>query len=270
MNARRRQNGREPQVFSGSGPEMWEHYVVPAVFVPWAQTLLDTIGLQPGDRVLDVACATGTVARIAAERLAGTGLVTGVDLDKTLLEIAQKASPSGGTRIDWKCGDVSSLPFPENSFDVVVCQQGLQFFEDQKSAMSEMYRVLAPGGWFGANVCRLLDRAPGYRALATALGRHVSPQAEGLIRRVFSLSEPAVLRALMESAGFHRVDVRTDVGSAHFRSVEDFPRTYAALWEATPASTEALVRDVARDLKDYCDVNGLTFPIETLIATGRK
>ena len=244
--------------------------MVPAVFVPWARKLLDTTPVRQGDRVLDVACATGTVARLAAERLAGTGHVTGLDLDEKWLEVARKASVEEGTRIDWRCGSASSLPFPSDSFDVVLCQQGIQFFDDRKAAMHEMHRVLAPGGRFGASVFRLIDRSPGYRSLATALGRHVGQEAEAFTQRIFSLGDPDVLRSLMKSAGFQRIDVRPDVGNVHFLSVEEFPHVYAIGWGAHPTITEAVIHDVARDLQEFCDVDGLTFPMEALIATGAK
>jgi len=244
--------------------------MVPAIFVPWARKLLDSTRVQKGDRVLDVACATGTVARLAAERLAGTGHVTGLDLGEEWLEVARKVPVEKGTRIEWRCGNATSLPFPSDSFDVVLCQQGIQFFDDPRAAVHEMHRVLAPGGRFGASVFRSIDRSPGYRSLARVLGRHVGPKAEGSTQRIFSLGEPDALRSLMKSAGFQQIDVRPDVGNVHFRSVEDFPRVYAIGWEANPAVTEAVVNDVARDLQEFCDADGLTFPMEALIATGAK
>ena len=244
--------------------------MVPAVFVPWARRLLDTTRVRQGDRVLDVACATGTVARLAAERLAGTGHVTGLDLGEEWLEVARKVPLKEDTRIDWRCGSATSLPFPSDSFDVVLCQQGIQFFDDRTAAVHEMLRVLAPGGRFGASVFRSMDRSPGYRSLATALGRHVGPRAEAFTQRIFSLGDPDVIRSLMKSAGFQQIDVRPDVGNVHFLSAEEFPRVYAIGWEANPAVTEAVVHDVTRDLREFCDVDGLTFPMEALIATGTK
>jgi len=244
--------------------------MVPAIFVPWARKLLDSTRVQKGDRVLDVACATGTVARLAAERLAGTGHVTGLDLGEEWLEVARKVPVEKGTRIEWRCGNATSLPFPSDSFDVVLCQQGIQFFDDRKSALDEMFRVLAPSGRFGASVFRSIERSPGYRSLATALGRHVGQRAEAMTQRIFSLGDPGVLRSLMTSAGFQHIDVRPDVGNAHFESVEDFPRVYSIGWDANPATTEAVVHDVARDLQEFCDVDGLTFPMEAIVATGAK
>jgi len=261
---------REPRDFSGTFPEVWERYMVPAVFVPWTRRLLDATGVRPGDRVLDVACATGTVARLAAQRLAGTGHVTGVDLDKAFLAVARKASRDEGARIDWHCGNASSLPFSPGSFDVVLCQQGIQFFDDRESAVREMHRVLDTRGRLGVSVFRSIDRSPGYGSLATALGRHLGPRAEALTRRIFSLGDPEALRSLLQSAGFQRIDVRPDVGDVYFLSAEDFPHTYAAGWEAPPAATEAIIHEVVRDLRGYCDADGLTFPMETLMATAQK
>jgi len=260
----------EPRDYSGSPAEVWERYMVPGVFAPWARRLLDEVRIRPGDRVLDVACATGTVARLTAQRLAGTGHVTGVDLNEEWLEVARKASAKEASRIEWRCGNASSLPLPSDSFDVVLCQQGIQFFDEREAALHEMHRVLAGDGRFAASVFRSIDRSPGYRSLATALGRHLGPESEARAREIFSLGDPDVLRSWMRSAGFQQVEIRPAVEKVHFQSVEDFPRVYAVLCETTPAVTKALIRDVSRDLQDWCDAKGLTFPMEALVATGAK
>jgi len=244
--------------------------MVPAVFVPWAQPLLDAAGIRPGDRVLDVACATGTVARLASKRLADSGSVTGLDLSERWLDVARRAASAEGVRVDWRCGNAASLPFDSGSFDVVLCQQGIQFFDDREAALHEMHRVLAPRGRFGASVFRSIDESPGYRSLARALGRHVSRESEERIRGIFSLGDPEELRALMVSAGFQEIDVHPETGLVQFPKAEDFPHIYAMICEAAPGATEAVIRDVARELRDHCGPGGLSFPMQALIARGGK
>ena len=124
-------------------PEMYERFLVGPLFQPWADVLLDRVSLAAGDRVLDVACGTGIVARRAKVRLGEAGQVVGVDVSPQMLTIARDVAPD----IDWREGNASALPVgATEKFDVVVCQQGLQFFPDKSAASAQMRAVLAPGG----------------------------------------------------------------------------------------------------------------------------
>src|SRR5262245_49759668 len=108
-------------------PELYERHLVSCLFQPWAELILDEVKLSAGDRVLDVASGTGVVARVAEQRLGGTGLVVGIDMSPDMLAVARAVAP----RIDWREGDAGTLPLRDGEqFDVVVCQQGLQFFPD--------------------------------------------------------------------------------------------------------------------------------------------
>ena len=124
--------------------ERYEKYLAPIIFEPWARDLIARAAPQPDERILDVACGTGVVTR-EARRVAGPGAaVTGVDLNPGMLTSARARDPEGA--INWVESSVRSLPFPNASFTLVVCQQGLQYFPDRASALREMRRVLAPGG----------------------------------------------------------------------------------------------------------------------------
>ena len=127
-----------------SFPEMYERLLVGPLFRPWAELTLEEVALAPGDRVLDVACGTGIVARVASERLEGAVRVVGVDVSPDMLAVARAAAPA----IDWREGDAARLPLGEGeAFDVVVCQQGLQFFPDKPAAAR---RAAAGAGGRGA------------------------------------------------------------------------------------------------------------------------
>src|SRR5690606_14801410 len=145
-----------------SFPEMYEQLLVGPLFRPWADLTLDEIGLRPGDRVLDVACGTGTVARQARARLGQSGTVVGVDVSGPMLGVARRVAPD----IDWREGDAAALPLREGEqFDVVICQQGLQFFADRCAPVREMYRALAPGGRVAVSTWRPDDEIPFGREL---------------------------------------------------------------------------------------------------------
>src|SRR5436309_1061779 len=127
-----------------TGAEMYERGLVPAIFAPWATILIEQAALQPGDRVLDVACGTGVVARLAALQVGSTGQNIGLDNNTGMLAVARSLPPIPGVSLEWQEGNALAMPFADASFDVLLCQQGLQFFPDRSAALCEMHRVLVP------------------------------------------------------------------------------------------------------------------------------
>ena len=101
--------------------------------------LVEVAALRPGERVLDVACGTGVVARLAAQQVGTAGQVTGVDLNAGMLAVARALSPPPGATITWVEGSAVAIDLADVQFDVVLCQQGLQFFPDQPAALWEMH-----------------------------------------------------------------------------------------------------------------------------------
>ena len=120
----------------GSAAELYQRYLVPAITTKWAEDLVGRAQLSAGEAVLDIACGTGVVARSAAKKL-GHGHVTGLDLNAGMLAVAHGV-PSEGDPIVWVEGSALDLPFPSDTFDVALCQLGLQFFPDQVRALREM------------------------------------------------------------------------------------------------------------------------------------
>ena len=139
---------------SGNAPEAYEHSLVPTLFTPWAHDLIARAALRPGERVLDVACGTGIVARLAAAHVGIAGHVIGVDLNPGMLAVARAQTlTTASARVEWRAGDANALPCDNATFDVVFCQQGLQFFPDKDRTLREMYRVLAPEGRLALRGC---------------------------------------------------------------------------------------------------------------------
>ena len=114
--------------------EAYEELFVPALFAQWAPLMIDIARIQEGQRVLDVACGTGVVARAAADRVGRTGSVVGLDLNPAMLEVAANTRSD----IEWRRGDAMNLPFGENEFDAVLCQSALFFFPNVEVAVAEM------------------------------------------------------------------------------------------------------------------------------------
>ena len=268
--------GRERWQVAGTAAEIYERELVPAVFGPWAPRVVDLAELRPGLRVLDVACGTGVVARLAAEAVGVDGHVAGLDLNRSMLEIAAALPPVEGAAIEWVEAGAQALPFSDASFDVVCCQLGLQFFPDREGALREMKRVLVPDGRAVVMVWREIERSPGFSALASALGRTISSQAEELVRAPFTLGDADELSTLLEAAGLRECAIRAETGTVRFASVPAFVRSYvggsplAAVVAAAPEpAREQLVREAERALGPLVERGSLRFPIEAHLAACR-
>src|SRR5258706_2303458 len=159
---------------TGSAAEVYEKELVPAIFGPWARLVVDLADPKKGDRVLDVACGTGIIARMVADRVGPTGAVVGVDLNPGMLKVARTVWSSGsrsGAQVEWQEASADKLPFPNASFNVAYCQLGLQFFADRPAALREMHRVLASGGRLAVMVWRGREERPGRSVAGEALQR---------------------------------------------------------------------------------------------------
>jgi SAM-dependent methyltransferase len=248
----------------GSAPELYERYLVPAVTLRWAEDLVERVGIRRGDRVLDVACGTGVVARVAA---AHAGRVVGLDLNSGMLGVARAAAPG----IEWVEGSALTLPFDDGEFDVVVCQLGLQFFDDRLGALREMRRVLAGGGRAAASVFTAIERNPAALALSDALDRHFGDGASLAKRSEHSLADAEELCRLCTAAGFGRTRVDTVTLTLRFSSVQEWVGIQLA---ATPlaglAGREDAVARVAEEVGDslaaFVEDGSFAFPQEVNVA----
>lgn len=258
----------------GNAAERYERWAVPFVVGPWVPGLLDLAELRGGERALDIATGTGVVARLAARRVAPGGTVAGLDLNEGMLEVARRLPLPPGVTIDWRQGSALALPFHDGVFDVVLCQQGLQFFPDRLKALHEMRRVLAPVGRVALSVWT--GPSPYFVALREALSRHVSSEAAASGIVAFSLGDTNELRALLERAGFRDVVVHHVRMTLRLPPPEEFVLRHlsavpaaelvAAAGEATQASLVAHVKEATRA---YVDGYGLAVPQEVNVTTGR-
>jgi SAM-dependent methyltransferase len=206
--------------------EAYEATFVPAFFAQWAPILCDAAGIGAGHTVLDVACGTGIVARVAAER-AGAAQVTGVDLNTAMLTVARRVRAD----IDWRQGDAAALPLADRSFDAVLCQMALMFFPDRIGALREMARVAAPAGTIAVLVPAGLGAQPAYGPFVDMAARQAGPQARSLLDTYFACGDLDDLTGLFERAGLRVTGTRTHGGTARFGSVDAFVTTEV---ESTP------------------------------------
>lgn len=206
--------------------EAYEATFVPAFFAQWAPILCDAAGIGAGHTVLDVACGTGIVARVAAER-AGAAQVTGVDLNEAMLTVARRVRAD----IDWRHGDAAALPLAGRSFDAVLCQMALMFFPDPIGALREMARVAAPAGTVAVLVPAGLGAQPAYGPFVDMAARQAGPQARSLLDTYFNCGDLDDLTGLFGRAGLRVTGTETHGGTARFGSVDAFVTTEV---ESTP------------------------------------
>ena len=234
----------------------YEKDFVPAIFAQWPPVLAQIVGIKPGDRVLDVACGTGVLAREVAARVGPNGRVIGLDLNEAMLAVARRLRPD----IDWRQGDAGKLPFEGCTFDAVVSQFALMFFPDRIEALREMWRVLVPGGRLAVAVCGPISHTEGYSIFAEILRRYVDEQAADLVKAYFALGEVPELQRLCQAAGLATASVVTRQGWARFASIDEFVRVEvkgSPLADRVEATSYQKVLTAARqELRDFCDAQG--------------
>lgn len=263
-----------------SAPELYQKYLVPAITTKWAEDIVGRAKPQAGETVLDIACGTGVVARLAGKRMA-RGSVTGLDLNKGMLAVA-RSLPSEAVSIDWIEGSALDLPFSAAKFDLVLCQLGLQFFPDQGRALREMRRVLSPSGRVAISVYSPIERTTGANAFVLALDRVLGPEASKIKRGEHSFDAPDELQRLLIDAGFAEVDVRTVAQKIVFPSVLDYVRfqllatpMVILLSDRAEVDRQEAIKTIAKETASFSDAamlegGGFSFPQEAYVAMARN
>lgn len=260
---------------NASAPELYERYLVPAITSIWAADLLDRLRVEPQESVLDIACGTGAVIRRLAT-VAHGGRLVGTDLNAAMLKIARSINTE--RPIEWVEGSALDLPFSAKSFDVVLCQLGLQFFPDRPLALREMVRVLRPGGRVGLSVYSAIERTPAAYAFVRALDRRLGPDSSRTKRAEHVFPDPDEVKSLMEGAGFSDVNVATVTKQINFPSMLDYVRFQLIatpmanlLKSAEAPERDAVIASIAADAASRLDDGmlrdgRLAFPQESQVA----
>ncbi len=251
----------------------YEGLMVPALFGEWASTVADAAHIQPGERVLDVACGTGILAREVVSRTGAAEFVTGLDPNAGMLEVAKQLAPS----VEWRQGVAESLPFPDASFDVVISQFGLMFFNDQSEALRQVVRVLRPGGRVAFAVWDSLENIPAYADEVALLERLAGVPAADALRAPFVLGDRRDLEMLFARAGFEAVEVATRKGTAQFPSVRVMVEADLRGWlpvmgvVLTEEQIVGILQAAEQTLKHYVTGDGAaSFGTSAHVVTGMK
>ena len=235
--------------------ETYERYMVPAMFAPAAERLLAVARPRPGERVLDVGTGTGIVARRAIPFVSPSGSVTGLDANPGMLRVARAMADEAGVSIDWSEGRAEALPYPDESFDLLLSQFALMFFTDRQAALAQMRRVLVPDGRLGISVFQAIDRHPFYQALDEAIERRLGTSA---VAQIFALGDADALAALLDQAGFRDAGVEPISVTARFPHPDAFlageidvdTAAIPAMQDLDPAARQALTEMIAEEMAD--------------------
>jgi SAM-dependent methyltransferase len=250
-----------------SPAQMYEEFFVPAIFAPLSRLVLAAAAPAAGERVLDLACGTGIVARQVAPLVGERGSMVGLDLRPGMVAMARSLPAPAGAAVRWVEGDATALDFPDGSFELVICQQGLQFFGDRAAALRGIRRVLVDGGRAVIACWREVAPDSPMRGIAEAEVRHLGEFGVTMedAMKPFSLGDAGELRRLLADAGFTQVELEEHLIEARFpdpdRFIENVESAYAAVmphFAADPAKfrdfvakitaeTRYLVRQATRD-----------------------
>ena len=264
---------------SDSAPELYERYLVPTITSKWAADLVDRARVTAGEAVLDVACGTGIVARLTAERM-GRGRVVGLDLNPGMLAVARSTQHSGAS-VEWIEGSALALPFDDGSFDLVLCQLGLQFFPDRLLALREMRRALKEGGRTALSVYSAIEQTPAAYAFVLALDHHLGPSASAIKRAEHMFRSADEVRNLLVQADFGQVAVEPVTQQIVFPSVLDYVRFQliatpmaGLLGDRSDCERDKVIEAVALHTASMLDAEmlrdgRLSFPQVAYVATAR-
>jgi SAM-dependent methyltransferase len=255
-----------------SPAEIYDTHFVPALFAQWGPVVAAEAGVQKGDRVLDVACGTGALTLAAAEIAGPSGSVVGLDANPEMLAVARCKS----AQIEWLEGSAGELPLPDNSFDAVVSQFGLMFFDDKPKALAEMMRVLKPGGRLAVAVCDAVENSPGYGSFALLLDRLFGKEVGDAFRAPFSLGEAGRLYEICNEAKLAGAEVVQRNGKVRFKSIDALVSTErACVWTLggllSDEQFERLLAESETVLRPFVvDGGTIEFDMPSLIIKARK
>lgn len=228
--------------FTGSIPETYERAMVPLLFTPYAIDMARRAAQRRPQRILEVAAGTGAVTRHLLQELPDAHIVA-TDLNEAMLEQARKVLPS--PRVEWRQADAQRLPFPDASFDAVLCQFGVMFFPDKVLAFSEARRVLKPGGLYCFNVWDGISHNDFSATINHALAKVFPEDPPRFLPRVpFGYHDVDVIRGELARGGFTGAVTHEEVAAAS--RAESARATASALCQGSPLRTDIEARDAAR------------------------
>lgn len=231
------------RLFDGSIPKLYDEYMVPLIFEPYAVDLAARVAMRQPSCLLEIAAGTGVVTRHLATALAPDVRIVATDLNQAMLD---RASAVGTTRtVEWRQVDAMQLPFPDKSFDVVVCQFGAMFFPDKPKAFSEARRVLRPGGAFIFNVWDTIEQNEFAEAVTFALQQIFPEDPPSFMARIpHGYNDAEVITGHLAEGGFNCRPIITTLAAKSGAASPGIPAI--AYCQGTPVRSEIEARDPSR------------------------
>jgi len=264
-----------PPAFVGSIPEIYERFLGPYLFEPFATDLVTRIDPAGIESVLEIACGTGRVTRHLRERLKESARLVATDLNPDMIAIAKKIMPD--LRIEWEQADAQALAFDDNYFDQLVCQFGLMFVPDKAMALAEAYRVLKPGGSLLLNTWHRLENNPAFYIADQIVSEYFPTDPPLFFHIPFSMPEPRELTSLVENAGFsncriHLVKkegISTSAADTAMGMLEGTP-LYMTIIERNPALLPLMKKDLESQLAKRFGAAPMISPMQAWVVEAEK
>lgn len=233
---------RTDSVFAGSIPDIYDEYLVPLIFEPYAADMASRVAALNPATVLETAAGSGVVTRALAPRLAQTTEYVVTDLNPPMLERAKRQQPADN-RIGWRQADALELPFREGAFDVICCQFGVMFFPDKVAGYRSARRSLREGGHFIFNVWdRIADNEFADSVTKTASAFFPDDPPLFLARTPHGYHDVKQIDADLRTAGFETIEIHTITEESR----ADSPRIPAVAYcQGTPLRNELEARDAS-------------------------
>jgi ubiquinone/menaquinone biosynthesis C-methylase UbiE len=257
--------------FKLNAAKVYEDFFVPAIFLEWTERIMEAAKINESQKVLDVACGTGVLARAISKRIGSAGEVIGLDSNNDMLRVASQIAPG----IKWILGSAESLPFEDNKFDAVVSQFGLMFFTDRLKAIQEMMRVLKPNGNLAVAVWDSLDSNLGYASLVNLLQSHFGDNVADKLRAPFILGDKQKLLQIFEEAGVSSPSINTITGTARFPSIRSWVYTDVKGWTMSEMINDQqfdfLLNEADKELSFFLKSDGtISFDMPAHIVYAKK
>lgn len=257
--------GLTPEAANG-----YEEFFVPAIFDQWPPVMIAAAAVRRGEDVLDVGCGTGVLTRELTRHVGDDGSVTGFDLSESMLGVARERCPDA----TFKQGNVTDLPFDDQSFDAVIGSFMLMFVPDPEKALREMRRVLKTDGRLVVSVWQGLENNVVYRELVEATHEVAGADSANSLAWPFTIGEAGRLESIFRAAGIDDVAMSQHDGTAKFPSVEEFVATEIQAWLLADSVNSSQIAAIAKLLRaKYPPLEGVTgavsFPLNALVGTAK-
>ncbi len=257
--------------------QRYEDILVPAILGPFAKSLVDYADLTDAAHVVDIGCGTGAATRYAAQKMKPSSTVMGIDVNTSMLAVAESLPEVEGASITWQQDNAYELSLDDASTDAVLCAQTLQFMTEKTKALNEMHRILKSGQALYFSLWCEIEHSPYFDALVNAVAKHINPDTAAGLGSAFNLSKLDDIMQIMEESNFSEVKTDTVELQLPLPSMPEFvPRHIGATpmgkgFQASSKDTQqAIIDELTEGLADYQTETGTTIPFASHLITARK